>query len=623
MIFPHNKIPRNHYIVPTHPSYTVSSKGSVYNYRTGQTLTPDDPRQGLRASVYVDGTWIPIEVLLVDTFVGHLDVPIISTVPTPTRAGSLTYEFTNVVKESENEWFLNGYRFRTIKGFSKYMISENGVIIIKDTLHCMHHVTTSNFYQMINLMPDGQKIPIRKMINRLVYQAYVGELDPNLVVDHKNSDTLDNYYENLQQITQRENIARSYTDGHRQHLKYYADDVVHEICQRMQDGQTALDIIDALGIPQEERTYVLALITGLKTGVKRPEIASQYDFSQFRTLASGTRVPTATQNAIIADAEEGYNMTRLVKRYPSVDEQIIRRICIIAGVPINRKALTYPEADEVLQYRETHTACETARKFGITDQAMAHLSAGRYFETRGRGYRVSEDSRRVKWLTLEQRVRVKERIRNGERVVDIARAENVTTAIVSKYKRQMGLSMPQGFPMEVKEEIVRRLKNGESRKDLAQEYGVSKTTIGNVWNSMTNGEIAPGIRDKLIMSDENVDRVCEMLSKGESDESIMAYLGLNPDDAPDRTRYKRIRGQILYRPEYFAAIKSKYDLSNVDAPANYHLSKATINEICAKLRDGARNIDLAKEYDVSPSMIADIKRHKLPGWLSDYGKRAV
>lgn len=51
---------------------------------------------------------------------------------------------------------------------------------------------------------------IRKhiLIHRLVYQAFNGELDDTLVIDHIDNIKSNNYYKNLQQITQRENVSK-------------------------------------------------------------------------------------------------------------------------------------------------------------------------------------------------------------------------------------------------------------------------------------------------------------------------------------------------------------------------------------------------------------------------------
>ena len=48
-----------------------------------------------------------------------------------------------------------------------------------------------------------------ELIHRLVYQAFKGELEDGLVIDHKNENQSNNKLENLQQITQGENIRKA------------------------------------------------------------------------------------------------------------------------------------------------------------------------------------------------------------------------------------------------------------------------------------------------------------------------------------------------------------------------------------------------------------------------------
>jgi hypothetical protein len=49
-------------------------------------------------------------------------------------------------------------------------------------------------------------------IHHLVYDVFIGERDTNMIIDHKDEDRNNNHYSNLEQITQKENIERYYTN---------------------------------------------------------------------------------------------------------------------------------------------------------------------------------------------------------------------------------------------------------------------------------------------------------------------------------------------------------------------------------------------------------------------------
>ena len=491
MIFPYDKIPRNFYVIPTHDTHAINVKGDVYSFTTGRLVEPDDPRQLFRAHVFIDGTWIPIEVLLMDTFVGHLDLPIISSVPFPRRAGSLTYQFTSIEKTSDDEWFLNGYRFRRFPRLPDFMVSENGVVIDRKNYWCMHCKCTTNFYLTIALYDPTIHRQRKFMLNRVVYESYYGPIPDGFVVDHRDSNTFNNLYTNLQAITQADNIAKTFQEGHKQHLTYYPDDMVEQICQRMEQGKTLFDIMYEMQIPDEERQYVISLITKLRRGEGRPHIAGKYDLMKYNPATTGIRVPTEIQNKIIADIEEGLPMVRLKAKYPSVDEQVIRRIAKYANVPLNRKALTYAEVDEIAQYAKDHTHADTCAKYSISEPTLIRIMSGMYFQQFGRGWRVPEENRKVHQLTDEQRREAKERIMRGDKVTAIANDLGCSPSLISKMKQRMGLREPRRYlTPEEKQIIIERVLQGDSRKAIADDLNITTVTVGAIYNAYRDSHSA-------------------------------------------------------------------------------------------------------------------------------------
>jgi len=70
----------------------------------------------------------------------------------------------------------------------------------------MKPVINIHGYYTVKLRKNGKSIAF--VIHRLVYQAFIGELIKGLVIDHISGVKTENEVENLQQITNRENVVK-------------------------------------------------------------------------------------------------------------------------------------------------------------------------------------------------------------------------------------------------------------------------------------------------------------------------------------------------------------------------------------------------------------------------------
>lgn len=94
---------------------------------------------------------------------------------------------------------------RNIKGYEKeYLISPTGrVFSLKTDKFLTPHLTYLK-YKRIWLYKNG--VGNRYYIHRLVAIAYIPNPDSKPEVNHKNKERSDNYYENLEWCTRKENI---------------------------------------------------------------------------------------------------------------------------------------------------------------------------------------------------------------------------------------------------------------------------------------------------------------------------------------------------------------------------------------------------------------------------------
>ena len=223
-----------------------------------------------------------LEKVVCEAFYGSIDLPIMH------KYDDLSCESYNVYyflpfecieyDSNEDKYYINGVEFRkcppppTEENYKDFYISSNGVLFDPINKKIRRHSHTAQSYQT----------SANNFIHQDVYGAWVGDIDRDLTIDHKDADVTNNDYRNLEQVTRSENNSRAYQKGMKQ--VSYPNDVIHHVCKMMEDGKTKSDICEYLKVPVSDsrgRLRVSDLIFALKNHDCRVDIASQYDFSKF------------------------------------------------------------------------------------------------------------------------------------------------------------------------------------------------------------------------------------------------------------------------------------------------------------------------------------------------------
>lgn len=118
--------------------------------------------------------------------------------------------------------------WRDIKGYEGlYSISEYGdvksletkcfrelkqgivEITLKEKMIKSNRITDKTRYKMVRLSrKDSNNKNEFYLIHRLVYEAFIADIDDGLIIDHIDNDRNNNHWSNLQLITQKDNVRK-------------------------------------------------------------------------------------------------------------------------------------------------------------------------------------------------------------------------------------------------------------------------------------------------------------------------------------------------------------------------------------------------------------------------------
>jgi hypothetical protein len=100
-----------------------------------------------------------------------------------------------------------------IPGINGYLANKKGFIMrISDKKASLGHF--DGRYYKNPFVNDPTRIPPKEYVHRLIARAFLGiNLDPDIIVNHKNGNKRDNVYTNLEYITISMNLKHAYDLG--------------------------------------------------------------------------------------------------------------------------------------------------------------------------------------------------------------------------------------------------------------------------------------------------------------------------------------------------------------------------------------------------------------------------
>ena len=190
-------------LIPQNNHYLVSTSGIVRNLEYEEIFQYTHTKHATEKYVVLDGIEYQVGRLEASSWIGY--EPTFDIIKELTT-GFWTYLISTIEKVDE-AFIINGTEFKHIPSFREFYISRSGTIFSAKRNKFIRRSVTENNYLVATITDEsGYRAP--RKIHRLVYSTYVQYPIPkDLVVDHKDGNKHNPLLENLDLISQSENIS--------------------------------------------------------------------------------------------------------------------------------------------------------------------------------------------------------------------------------------------------------------------------------------------------------------------------------------------------------------------------------------------------------------------------------
>lgn len=143
---------------------------------------------------------------------------------------------------------------KMIKGFPNYVINSDGTVMNVTTGRYLKEEVTTNGYARVTLSAFG--VTKRYLLHRLIAELFVfGQTTERNVVNHKDTNKLNNKSTNLEWVTAKENVDHAvvnklYKTGEDHGNSVYSNQTVLEIYTAYKRGMSRKEIIKSYNVPK-------------------------------------------------------------------------------------------------------------------------------------------------------------------------------------------------------------------------------------------------------------------------------------------------------------------------------------------------------------------------------------
>ena len=123
-----------------------------------------------------------------------------------------------------------------IANFENYLICLDGTVINSKKGNVLTHSLNENGYLYVSLWKNNRAIT--RTVHRLVAEAFIPNPENKPIVNHKDANRANPHVDNLEWVTQSENIQHAYTIGNMVQLRNLTDEALEAALVAFLGGET-------------------------------------------------------------------------------------------------------------------------------------------------------------------------------------------------------------------------------------------------------------------------------------------------------------------------------------------------------------------------------------------------
>ena len=171
---------------------------------------------------------------------------------------------------------LDDVRYINLNGdIINYTISKDGTVFnVSTKSEISQFKCSSGKYKAVHLIVNGKDY--KRMVHRLVAQAFIPNPENKPQVNHKDNNTFNNKSDNLEWVTPKENIQHMIKSGHQvvginhKHSKF-SECQIHQVCKMLENSKITFSDIS-------KKTNVgMKTIKNIRSGKGWPHISKGYN----------------------------------------------------------------------------------------------------------------------------------------------------------------------------------------------------------------------------------------------------------------------------------------------------------------------------------------------------------